>query len=98
MAAESGEDGPCLGFAEVLDGLSGAGRAAEDPFPLAESDEGEVFVGALGQERFDGTEAEGDRLRRIVSLVRHPRQPGLQLLSIEVVEADVGAFDVLVLG
>ena len=79
-------------------GFLGLVGLTEGPSRLAESDEGEVFIGAVGQERLDGTEAQRDRLRRIVSLVRHPGQPGLQMLAIEVVEADVGAFDVLAFG
>jgi hypothetical protein len=52
---------------------------------------------AIGQERFDGAEPQRDRLRRVVrwsSTIQASQD--FQVLSVEVVEADVFALDVLV--
>ena len=95
---ERGEDRPCLGFGEVVDGLAGLSRGLERPGRLAERDEGDVLLGGVGQERLDGAQAQRDGLRRVVPLLGHPGQPCFEVLAVEVVEADVLAFDVLGLG
>jgi hypothetical protein len=74
--------------------LAGAGRA----FCLAEREEGDVFAGAVPQERFDGAQPQRDGPRRVVSLVAHPGQPAFEVVPVEVVEAHLSAFDVLVIG
>ena len=65
---------------------------------MAERDEGEVFVGRIGQERFDRTETQRDGLGRVAPLLGHPGQPSLEMLAFEVIEADVLTSDVLGLG
>jgi hypothetical protein len=65
---------------------------------LAERDEREVFVGRVGQERFDGAQAQRDGLGRVAPLIGHPGQPSLEVLAFEVIEADVLTSDVLGLG
>ena len=65
---------------------------------LAERDEREVFVGRVGQERFDRTQPQRDGLGRVVPLIGHPGQPSLEVLAFEVIEADVLTSDVLGLG
>jgi hypothetical protein len=65
---------------------------------LAERDEREVFVGRVGQERFDRAQAQRDRLGRVVALIGHPGQPSLEVLAFEVIEADVRTSDLLGLG
>ena len=65
---------------------------------MAERDEREVFVGRVGQERFDGAEPQRDGLPRVVPLIGHPGQPSLEVLAVEVIEADVLTSDVLGLG
>ena len=65
---------------------------------MAECDEREVFVGRVGQERFDRAEPRRDGLGRVVPLIGHPGQPSLEVLAFEVIEADVLTSDVLGLG
>ena len=66
---------------------------------LAECDEGDVFLGCVREERFDGAEPQCDRLGGVAPLVVHPCQPCLEVLAVEVVEADLfGLNDVLVVG
>ena len=65
---------------------------------MAERDEREIFVGRVGQERFDGAQAQRDGLGRVVPLIGHPGQPSFQVLAVEVIEADVLTSDVLGLG
>jgi hypothetical protein len=65
---------------------------------LAERDEGEIFARRVGQKRLDGAEAQRDGLGRVVALMGHPGHPSLQVLAIEVVDADTVAFDALGLG
>ena len=98
LAAERGEDGPCSGFGEVLDGRCGLHGGLEGLGCLAERDEGDVFLGCVREERLDGAEPQGDRLGGVASLVVHPCQPCFEVLAVEVVEADLFGFDVLVIG
>ena len=79
-------------------GVLGLSRGLECLGCLAERDEGDVFVGRVGQERLDGAQPQRDGLGRVVPLIGHPGQPSLEVLAVEVVEADVLAFDVLGLG
>jgi hypothetical protein len=78
-----------------LRGPAGALSALAD---LTQRDEGEVFVGCVGQERFDRTEAQRDGLGCVMPLIGHPGQPSFQVCAVEVIEADVLASDVLGLG
>ncbi len=43
-------------MAEVLNRRVGAGRCPQGLCALAERDQGDVFLGAVGQERFDRAE------------------------------------------
>ena len=95
---EGGEHGRCLGFGEVLDRLPRAGWCPLGASGLVERDECDVVVGGVGRERVDGSEPQRDGLRRVVPLVAPPGQPAFQVVPVEVVEADGGAFDVLVIG
>ena len=94
-AGERGKDGPRFGLGEVLDRCSRAAWCFQGLGCLAERDQGDVLVRAVGQERLDGAEPEPGRCRRVVPLRDHPRQPGFEVLPLEVVEADLGAVDVL---
>ena len=65
---------------------------------MAERDEREVFVGRVGQECFDGAQAQRDGVGGVVPLIGHPGQPSLEVLAVEVIEADALTSDVLGLG
>ena len=99
LPGERGKDRPVFrASVRYSMGSAGASRRFECFGCLAERDEGEIFVGRVGQERFDGAQPQRDGLGRVVPLIGHPGQPSFQVLAVEVVEADAVAFDVLVLG
>ena len=58
LPGERGEDRPCLGFGEVLDGPPGVSGCLEGLCCLIERDESEVFVRCVGQECLDRAETQ----------------------------------------
>jgi hypothetical protein len=94
VSVNSGQDRPYLGRGEVAGGLAGLGRGFECPGCLAERDEGDVFLGCVGQERLDSTQAQRDGLRRVALMIGHPGQPCFEVRPVEVIEADVLALNV----
>jgi len=89
---------PGFRLGQVLDWCSGTGRGPQGLRGLAERDQGDVLVAAVGQERLDRGQPQRGRPGRVVALLVHPGQPGLQVDPAEVLEADLGAVDALGLG
>lgn len=78
-----------------MPGIDGQGGCLERLRRFVQCDQPEVFAGCVVQECLDGSQAQINGFGLVVPDLLHPDQPCLDERSIEVVEADVLAFDVL---